>query len=162
MVVMIRSTMSRHDDDGDNLLQATLNQAKLYGGLTNWVNITDWRNDRNKHECENLALVIDLLVEEGEVSMQSAALRQLAARLNGVHLADTTGNWNVCNAISYVGPNNSLLPKSLLTKTLKQAAQFDTLSKRTSRKPPGSYINYDKVNTASDGYFMGSVLARFF
>jgi hypothetical protein len=155
---------SRYDDDSEDILQSTINQAKLYGGLTNWVNITEWRNDRNKHECENLALVIDLLIEEGEVSMDSAALRQLAARLNGVHLADTTGNWNVCNAISYVGPNNSLLPKSLLTKTLKQAAQFDTLSKKTTRKPTNMYRNYDKSNNnindnngggGGGGYFSG-------
>jgi hypothetical protein len=106
-------------------------------------------------------MVIDLLIDEGEVSMDSAALRQLAARLNGVHLADTTGNWNVCNAISYVGPNNSLLPKSLLTKTLKQAAQFDTLTKKTSApRKPNNYRNYDKSNNDNDGnngggYFSG-------
>ena len=138
------------DSDNDNIVISIINQAKLYGGLTNWVNITEWRNDRNKHECENLALVIDLLIEEGEVSMNSAALRTLAGRLNGVHLADTTGNWNVCNAISYVGPNNSLLPKSLLTKTLKQAAQFDSLSKKTSRSSSSNYHNYRETNNRND------------
>jgi hypothetical protein len=57
----------------------------------------------------------------------------LIRRLNGVHLADSTGNWGVCSALQWTGPNNTLIPRSTLTNALKQAAQMEKLTHQTSR-----------------------------
>ena len=116
----------------DRIAPVILSQIKVYGSLVNWVRITDWKNTRNKNECNALAMAIDLLLEENEISEDSLALEMLIRRLNGVHMADTSGNWGVCNALQWTGPNNTLLPRSTLTQALKQAAQMEKLTKRSA------------------------------
>lgn len=120
------------DSMDDRVAGAVLAQAQSYGSLLNWVRVAEWKNTRNKNECQALALAIDLLVEEG-VKPTSLGLETLVRRLNGVHLADNTGNWGVCSALQWTGPNNSLLPRATLTNTLKQAAQMERLTRQTTR-----------------------------
>jgi hypothetical protein len=108
-----------------------LSNSTKYGSLAGWVRVTNFKNSRNKHECEALADAIDTLLSEG-VDENSLGVEKLVRRLGGIHAADTTGNWNVCDALLWSGPNNSLLSRSTLTSALKSAASYQSLSRRVS------------------------------
>jgi len=112
--------------------------------------MTQMKNARNKHECEALADAIDTLLLEGEVSENSVGLEKLLRRLAGVHLADTMGNWSVCGALQWSGPNQSLLSRNSLTSALKQAAQYESLTRRLNSASRNNNTNNN--NNSNYGY----------
>lgn len=121
-----------NDDYDERIASQIIQQIGPYGSFKNWVRLADWKHARNKHEAESLANAIDCFLSEG-VDSNSLGLEILIRRLNGVHLADTTNNWSVCSAVQWTGPNNTLLPRSMLTKAYRQAAQFEKLSSKVSK-----------------------------
>ena len=103
-----------------------LQLAQQYGSLSHWVHFVQWKKLRNKNECAALAEAADVLLAEG-VKPDSMGLELLLRRLNGVHLADTYGDWSVCSALQWSGPNGTLLDRSSLVGALKYANQLKKL-----------------------------------
>ena len=128
-------------DGVDRMAPSILAHAKTFGSLIGWVRTVEWKHTRNKNECLALAQAVDLLLAEG-VPVSSMGNELLLRRLNGVHLADSFNNWGVCTALQWTGPNNSLLPRAALTSALKQAAQMEKLTARTTKSTFGQKSNY--------------------
>ena len=144
-----------HRASGDERIAPTvLAEARVYGSMVAWVRSTEWKHTRNLNECRALAAAIDKLVEEG-VSQDSVGVEMLVRRVMGVHMADSTGNWGVCDALQWSGPNSSLLPRSTLTGALRQAAQMERLTKQTTKLPVnrGNYGNYGDRDNSRGGNF---------
>lgn len=119
---------------------ALLNVQK-YGSLVSWVRLTQFKNQRNRHECEALADAIDTLLAEG-VDENSLGIEKLVRRMMGVHAADTTGNWNMCDALLWNGPNNSLLSRDTLTSAMKRAATYQSLTRRLATRGGNTGYGY--------------------
>jgi hypothetical protein len=60
-------------------------------------------------------------------------LEILLRRLQGVHLSDSLGNWGLCTALQWTGPNNSLLSRKQLAAAMKQASQMEKLTAQVTR-----------------------------
>ena len=128
------------DDDGDGddddsgplegnerVALVVLRSAKQFGGLVAWCRSVDWRIT-NKREVQHLCLIADMFVREGVKAAKSQAFELLCRRIAGVHLADASGNWKVCDSTCATGPNDTLLPRTALKKILREAAQFEALA----------------------------------
>ena len=154
------------DDDSsdassnDKVAAAILENARKYGSLLTWIRMTTMKQARNRHECEALADAIDTLLEEG-VSESSLGIEKLLRRLSGVHLADSVGNWNVCEALQWSGVNHSLLPRDALTSALKQAASYQSLTRKLMGRTSGNRQrpSYDSSSSSSSAY-SGSFRSR--
>ena len=123
------------DDDDSGPLEGNervalvvLRSAKQFGGLVAWCRSVDWRDARNKREVQHLCLIADMFVREGVKAAKSQAFELLCRRIAGVHLADASGNWKVCDSTCATGPNDTLLPRTALKKILREAAQFEALA----------------------------------
>ena len=125
----------------ERIASAVLAEARVYGSMVAWVRSAEWKNARNLNECRAAAGVIDKLLEEG-IQEDSIGLEMLIRRVMGVHLADSTGNWGVCDALQWSGPNSSLLPRAALTSALRQAAQMERLTKQTNKNGGGGRGNF--------------------
>ena len=122
-------------------------QSRVYGSLVGYVKTVQWASDRNKHEAESLARAVDVALAEG-YSEDSVALEMLLRRLAGVQLADQFGDWSACSATEWIPTGQSLIPRSELKQTLKDAAVMKKLMdgvargsslrerRRSDRRPP--------------------------
>jgi hypothetical protein len=134
------------DEYGSDLPQrigpSIYERARSLGSLTNWVALQDFKQARNKHECEVLAQALDQLLVEGLSFHHSDAMEILARRLAAVHLADQHTNWNLAKAIQLPTHQSSLLPLSQLNQAMRTAstiARVETSlrSRRTSYRGGG-------------------------
>nr|MDZ8103124.1 hypothetical protein [Nostoc sp. DedSLP01] len=112
-----------------------LRNCAPYGSVTSWVKQTDWKSGRNKHECEVLARAVDALLAEG-TPVKSTGIEILMRRLSGVHLADQHSEWQLADSVAWNPLGNSLLPRSEVTRALKEA---DQLKRLTSNMSNGGY-----------------------
>jgi hypothetical protein len=110
-----------------------LANVEKFGSLVNWIRLSKMRSARNRRECEALADIADSLLEEG-IAHDSPALEKLLRRLSGVHLADALNNWAVCDSLQYTGPGDTLLSRRVLTETLQQAAQMESLMRKVTHQ----------------------------
>ena len=115
-----------------------LQLVQQYGSLSHWVHFVQWKKLRNKNECAALAETADVLLAEG-VKTDSMGLELLLRRLNGVHLADTYGDWSVCSALQWSGPNGTLLDRSSLVGALKYANQLKKLQPVSADAPKKNF-----------------------
>jgi hypothetical protein len=129
------SSKSRSGSKQPRIAKSVLAKCRVYGSVLSWVKMTEWKAARNKHECETLALVVDLLLAEG-VKSSSTALEVLLRRLSGVHLADTTGEWKACEAVQWNATSNSLLPRDEVKRALKDAETMKRLCSGGSGSTP--------------------------
>lgn len=115
---------------GDGLLAPLcLPEMLTYGSALNYTRLIQWNRERNKHECETLAMAIDALLHEG-LATDSKGLDILFRRFVGVHLADAMqNNFHLCDALQFSAPNMSLLPRHIFAKTMKSAKQMESLMK---------------------------------
>jgi hypothetical protein len=113
----------------DELVQKMLDKLRSYGNCLVWLQAVEWQQRRNQRECQTIAQAVDALVRgKGEL-----ALSVLLRRLVGVQLADETGQWEVCDAITGSTGAHSLLPRQDLRRALKEAATMCRLQERSSR-----------------------------
>jgi hypothetical protein len=117
-----------------DLIVETLYMLRLKhrnSAMTWWVE-TKWKNPRNKHECHALAEMVDAYRKDhaGEVTR---TLGLLLKRMNGVHLADATGKWEMCAALQGEIVENSLLGAKRLRKVQKTAAANAKLNSSSSK-----------------------------
>lgn len=123
------------------IASAILDRCSQYGSVLSWVKVTEWRNTRNKHECEAIAQALDAMLAEG-IRSTSLSMEILLRRLSGVHLADTTGEWKACDAVVWNSTGNSLLPRDEVKRALKDAETMKRLyssgSNSSSKRAFGS------------------------
>ena len=90
---------------GERIAPSVLKQMSIYGSASAWVRSIDWVHNRNKNECHNLATTLDLALSEG-LTDTSLTVEVMVRRLTGVHMADSTGNWDVASVLlGTIGPN---------------------------------------------------------
>jgi hypothetical protein len=105
--------------------------SKTPDGLHKWVRDRDFNNPRNKNECLQWAQVIDGLVSDGAVDINtSEPLERAIRRLIGVHTADQTGKWSTCDALQLGDTRSTLLPPLMFDRTIKRASQLEKLDNR--------------------------------
>jgi hypothetical protein len=134
------------DDDGkvdgqgdaadDSYAPSVLRNARLVGSVTQWCQLQQWNQARNKHECLALAQAMDALLSDG-VGVRSLGLEIMARRLTGVHLADQHGSWDLCKAIQLPSVAETLLTHNQLSKVIREASAMQRVTTRTrnSRQP---------------------------
>jgi hypothetical protein len=130
----IKSAITSSLSIEERIAPSILSQMSIHGTFLKWFDKIQWKNSRNKRECHFICTVLDVLIEENEVGEDSLALELLLRRLNGIHLADTTGNWEACSALQGTGPDHSLLSRDIVFKAIKQAAKMDKLTGKSSSK----------------------------
>ena len=136
-----------------------LEQVSLYGSVQSYVKTIEWKNARNRHECEAIAQAVDMLLKE-RVSKNSTGIEILLRRLSGVQLADHVGEWKVADSVAWNPQGNSLLPRDEVRRALKDAEQLKRLyssasgqqSKRGGfgQQRGGGRGGYGKKNAWSD------------
>lgn len=104
-----------------------LERIEPYGSVKSWVKMYEWKNARNRRECEAIAQAVDALRAEGATT-SSLGLEILLRRLSGVQLADLTGKWEACESVAWSSLGNSLLPRTELRRVLKDADQMSRLT----------------------------------
>ena len=73
--------------------------------------------------------MIDALVADKAVNIYtSEPLERAVRRLMGVHTADRTKNWNMCDALEMQDTSSTLLPPLIFDRTVKRAAQLAKLN----------------------------------
>lgn len=104
-----------------------IESAQPAGSLKNYVRLKEWKQERNRHECEVLAHALDALLADG-VPVECLGVEILCRRLAGVELADSTGKWSVADEMSWTS-TRSLLPRDEVRRVLKSASAFERYSK---------------------------------
>ena len=103
------------------------------GSFSRWMSSVRFRTERNKNECVCLASVLDTAVKAG-VSLQQDFMEMLVRRMLGVHIADQTGNWKACSALSLAGYGNTLVPTDVLKSIASEIHQLDKLQSDSRAK----------------------------
>jgi hypothetical protein len=101
-----------------------------YGSALAFVRMYQFKEARNRHECENLAWSLDAMVKD-RIPITTTSFEIQVRRLLGVKLADEHGDWNIAEALAWKsghGVQNRGLLRSLL-KDRKNFAEFNN-------KPP--------------------------
>lgn len=139
-------------DQADVLIRASTASAKhifkqfmQFGSAVQWVRLNEWKNPRNKHECESLAHAIDAFHAQG-ISASSRGMEILLRRLAGVQLADDNGSWELCSAVEAVSRNNKLLSRAHLANALREAERLRKLSANTKNS------SFRPRNNNNNGY----------
>jgi hypothetical protein len=118
----------------DDLVHQIERNVRLFGSFKAHCRTVEWKSVRNKHECEALAQILDQLATLDPVIAKVPAIykaKDLAMRrYAGVQMADNLGRWEVCSALQGSAADNSLLPRSAMVKTLKDARLFTNLEAR--------------------------------
>ena len=136
---MIKRPSPRVEEEDDDVIgqgeadesyvRVLLERAKKVGSVALWCHQLQWKQARNRRECQTLAEAFDALVDEG-LGEDSAGLEILARRLAGVQLADKTNDWSFCDAIQGPGLMDSVLPRKMFSRALRDAASLRRLSDR--------------------------------
>jgi hypothetical protein len=128
-----------------------LERVEPYGSVKAWVKMYEWKNARNRRECEAIAQAVDALRAEG-VTTSSLGIEILLRRLSGVQLADLTGKWEACESVAWSSFGSSLLPRAELRRVLKDADQMTRLTAPTaSTTGKKAFASRDRDQSASGG-----------
>jgi len=130
----------------ESCTRAVLQRGGKVGSVSLWCNQVQWRNARNRRECQTLSEAIDALVEEG-LGEESPGLEIISRRLVGVQLADRTSDWNVCDAVTGPSMVDSVLPRHMFAKALRDAASLRRLS-----APANRFTRYKPTRSASHSH----------
>jgi hypothetical protein len=86
---------------------------------------TTFKSERNRRECLALAKLLDALLARDVHAAKEVACRRLA----GVHLADMSGDWNVCDVFEGVMDKQSYVPEEFLQRVVKSVMRIEALDK---------------------------------
>ena len=110
-------------------------QPSLYKYVTD---VAKFKNNRNYQECLQLSKMIDELVSEGAVDINtSVGLERAIRRLIGVITADNLGKWETCTALQLQDHSTTLLPPLLLDRIIKRSGQIS----RFTQPQRNNYFN---------------------
>ena len=99
----------------------------------------DYKQERNKRECETLSKIVDCLRKKHPDVKR--ALEFAVRRLVGVQTADMSGSWAVCDQFELVMDKQSFVPDEFLARALKNAARLESLehaSRSSGRRGAGA------------------------
>lgn len=106
-----------------------------------------FNHTRNQRECLTLAALIDA-ARAGDLNQ---VLELACRRLAGVHTADASNNWKICDAIELHTASQSFVPSGYLQLALKQVVRMQAVEKTSSAPrgagsgvPGGPKIEYKK------------------
>jgi hypothetical protein len=133
------SVLSRPVLASQSLLTQMLAKARPFGSFVSFVKLVDWKTPRNKREAEVLGAIIDAHFRAG--GSPTAELLEIALlRLAGVQAADSTGDWEVCEAVQVASSSQLLLPRAELDRAMRSAVQrrklAESVGRRSSFDPP--------------------------
>jgi hypothetical protein len=118
------------------------------GGLAEWVRKQHFKENRNFKECIQWAQVIDALVADKVVDIHtSEPLERAVRRLMGVHTADKSKKWSMCDALELQDTCTTLLPPLIFDRTVKRAAQLEKLNDNSRN----AYNNNDNFYANNQG-----------
>jgi hypothetical protein len=83
----------------------------------------EFKRDRNKKECITLARMLDSLLRK----RYREVTEQLCRRLAGVHAADTSDNWAICDAFELVMDKQSFVPDDIMQRAIKNVMRMQAL-----------------------------------
>ncbi len=130
-------------------------RRKHRGSAMTWFAETRFNESRNLNECHAWAEVIDAYIADhpGE---STRTLELMFRRLAGVHLADSTGDWSLCDALQGDIVYNSLLDNvdlRALKKTAKLQSQLRTDKSRKSKsKTKSKTFDTDDSDSGGQGF----------
>lgn len=110
-----------------------------------------FKHERNRHEVEFLARLVDLLRKK----QRSAALEVAVRRLVGVETADRSGDWRLCDAFELVTKKQSNAPTEFLAHAIKAVKRIDAVEGKQSND------SSRRGGNVSSGYGGGNSRARF-
>lgn len=118
------------------------------GSLRDWcLYRATFKHDRNKYECVSIATAIDELIREGTIDVYSSvAVEILLRRFVGVHLADETGSWALCDALEFNNNTHSLLPDYVLSRAMQKGLQLEKLGNGLQPKTRKSTTNNNNAS----------------
>ena len=116
-----------------DILSSVIESARPFGSFQSWVARTDWKQGRNRRECEAIAQAVDALLSKNK----RLAVEILVRRLGGVHLADHTENWDACDALQCSSYGGSLFPRDELKRAMRDADRMNRFN-RGSKDRSGS------------------------
>ena len=79
-----------------------------------------FQKERNRRECLLLAKVLDAIRKK----QYKLARELLCRRIAGVHSADTSGNWSMCDAFEQVLDKQSFVPDGVMQRVLKSVSRM--------------------------------------
>ncbi len=98
------------------------------GNVRNFVKNTPWKEPRNHREAKVLAEAISLLLEGHNALAGEFLLR----RLCGLHQADMTKNWTLCEQLMM--PPRPLVPMDIMNRALRKSALIDKQREQLAQK----------------------------
>jgi len=101
-----------------------------YNSALSFVRMNTFREARNRHECESLALSLDEMVRE-RIPMTNVSFEILVRRLLGVRLADEYKDWSFAEALAWKS-GHGVQNRGLLRSLLKDRKSFADLKKPTA------------------------------
>jgi hypothetical protein len=106
-----------------------------YGSALSFVRMYQWKEPRNRHECEALAWSLDAMVKEsGAVPQRSTSFEIQVRRLLGVKLADEHKDWALAESLAWKS-GHGVQNRSLLRSLLKDRKNFAELKKSSAAAP---------------------------
>lgn len=139
-----RHSRSRAVDDGmesnglarpmaKDFIRNVLSQAGSSGSVYKVYKYdVTFHKDRNHRECLSLARVLDAVVHKQWKEVRELVCRRLA----GVHAADTSDNWAMCDAFELVMDKQSFVPDSFMQRAVKNVMRMQALDKSTKGNKP--------------------------
>ena len=79
--------------------------------------------ERNRRECMSLARVLDCLLKKERAKAQEHLVRRLA----GVHAADATDDWQLCDQFELVMDRTSFVPDEHMQRAVKNVMRMRAL-----------------------------------
>jgi len=98
-----------------------------YNSALSYVRMNTFRESRNRHECEALALSLDEMVRE-HIPMTSVSFEIQIRRLIGVRVADEYKDWSFAEALAWKS-GHGVQHRGLLRSLLKDRKNFADLKK---------------------------------
>ena len=127
------------------------NVLRASGGtkcLEVFKNDIPFKHERNKREILCLARIADLIFSDNI----SVAVEIIARRIAGVHTADSTGSWDVCDHLEQNMENHSFVPAGILRRTLNHVARQQALMKAPEKsKVPAKPFGGNTVSSDRRG-----------
>lgn len=117
------------------LAQECSEAVSLHGGFYKYIHEREFRQPRNRHECESIARVLDKLIHEDGIPVdRSLGIELLIRRLVGVQQSDASGDWTWATASELNDHSTSLLSMTSLKQLFKRVHLLNQL------KPTNNYV----------------------
>jgi hypothetical protein len=130
-------------------------QRKHRGSAVHWLVETRFNEPRNYKECHAWAEAIDAYLREHPGQL-TRTLEVMFRRMAGVHLADSTGNWEMCKLLQGDIVDNSLLENQDILSLSKVSKAHANLRPGKAKSFKSKYIDDDDDADGGFNYALGA------